>query len=284
MITFGEFAGLLITDFLQARKIADTYSAALSEEYYVNPILKGIPVPHYTIDEAEIDVPVKIMGVKKVEITKENIKKILLKIEQNLPTVLYRNIKNSYYEKQEHHVFLKNGVVEPDQVGVVFHFDEDKEEKARVVRLSETPELKACYKSSTASICTLMNTYMNTYIEENNVQEMKLLDFTDAFISTLKSVCKQEFSTYPDEQTPFINKESLKKMCQTIGSMMFFEFKEVFEQKEGILVLPETGKMESNCSPEQLMRIKIKLKEQDVSFVVDKDENSGETKRFLTLG
>ena len=199
-------------------------------------------------------------------------------------TVLYRNIKNNYYEKQENNVILKNGVVESEQVGVVFHLDEEKTEKARVIRLSETPELKACYKSSTASICTLMNTYMNTYIEENNVGEMKLLDFTDAFIATLKSVCKQEFSTYPDEQTPFINKTYLKKMCQTIGSTMFFEFREVFEQKEGILVLPETGKMESSCTPEQLMRVKIKLKEQDVSFVVDRDESSGETKRFLTLG
>ncbi|MEY8322230.1 hypothetical protein AAK894_14350 [Lachnospiraceae bacterium 46-61] len=284
MITFGEFAGLLITDFLQARKIADAYSAALSEEYYVNPILRGMPVPHYTIDEAEIDVPVKIMGVKKVEITKEDIKKILVKIESNLPTILYRNIKNSYYEKQENKVFLKNGTVEPEQVGVVLHFNEEKTEKARIIRLSEIPELKACYKSSTASICTLMNTYMNTYIEENNIKEMKLLDFTDVFISTLKSVCKQEFGTYPDEQTPFINKESLKMMCETIGNTMFFEFREVFEQKEGILVLPETVKMENNCTPEQLMRVKIKLKEQDVSFVVDKDENSGETKRFLTLG
>ena len=164
------------------------------------------------------------------------------------------------------------------------HFNEEKTEKARIIRLSEIPELKACYKSSTASICTLMNTYMNTYIEENNIKEMKLLDFTDAFISTLKSVCKQEFGTYPDEQTPFINKESLKMMCETIGNTMFFEFREVFEQKEGILVLPETVKMENNCTPEQLMRVKIKLKEQDVSFVVDKDENSGETKRFLTLG
>ena len=284
MITFGEFAGLLITDFLQARKIADVYSAALSEEYYVNPILRGMPVPHYTIDEAEIDVPVKIMGVKKVEITKEDIKKILVKIESNLPTILYRNIKNSYYEKQENNVFLKNGTVEPEQVGVVLHFNEEKTEKARIIRLSEIPELKACYKSSTASICTLMNTYMNTYIEENNIKEMKLLDFTDAFISTLKSVCKQEFGTYPDEQTPFINKESLKMMCETIGNTMFFEFREVFEQKEGILVLPETVKMENKCTPEQLMRVKIKLKEQDYSFVVDKDENSGETKRFLTLG
>lgn len=284
MITFGEFTGLLITDFLQARKIADAYSAALSEEYYVNPILKGMPVPHYTIDEAEIDVPMKIMGVKRVEITKEDVKKILLKIEQNLPTLLYRNIKNSYYEKQERNVFLKNGTVEAEQVGIVAKFNTENTNKASITRLSETPELKACYKSSTASICTLMNTYMNTYIEENTIKEMKLLDFTDAFIATLKSVCKQEFGNYPDEQTPFINKEALKKMCELIGSTMFFEFREIFEQKEGVLVLPETGKMESSCAPEQLMRVKIKLKEQDVSFVIDKDENSGETKRFLTLG
>ncbi len=283
MITFGEFAGLLMTDFLQARKIADAYSAALSEEYHVNPILSGMPVPHYTIDEAEIDVPVKVMGIRRTEVTKETIKKILQKIERSLPTLLYRNIKNSYYEKQERNVWLKNGTVEAEQVGVSFKFDQEQGERASVIRLSENPQLKACYKSSTASICTLMNTYMHTYAEENHVAEMKLLDFTDAFVSTLKSVCKQEFGAYPDEQTPFIDKTALKKMCQIIGSTMFLEFKEVFEQKDGVLVLPESSKMES-CAPEQLMRVKIKIKEQDVSFVVDQDEASGETKRFLTLG
>lgn len=284
MITFGEFAGALMTDFLQARKIADAYSAALSEEYHVNPILSGMPVPHYTIDEAEIEVPMKIMGIKKAEVTEETIKKILVKIERGLPTLLYRNIKNSYYEKQEQRVFAQNGTVEPDQVGISLDFSQEQTEKARIIHLSELPELKACYKSSTASICTLMNTYMNTYVKENNIGEMKLLDFTDVFISTLKSVCKQEFGSYPDRETPFTDKAALKKMCQMIGSTMFFEFKEVFEQKEGVLVLAETGKMESNCTPERLMRVKIKLKEQDVSFVIDKDEESGETKRFLTLG
>ena len=57
-----------------------------------------MPVPHYTIDEAEIDVPVKVMGIRRTEVTKETIKKILQKIERSLPTLLYRNIKNSYYE------------------------------------------------------------------------------------------------------------------------------------------------------------------------------------------
>lgn len=131
MITFGEFAGTLITDFLQARKIADAYSAALSEEYYVNPVLRGMPVPHYTVDEAEIDVPMKIMGVRRAEITKEDLRNILVKIEQKLPVLLYRNIKNSYYEKQENIVFKKNGTIEAEQVGVAFDFGADKKGKGR---------------------------------------------------------------------------------------------------------------------------------------------------------
>ena len=143
MITFGEFAGTLITDFLQARKIADAYSAALSEEYYVNPVLRGMPVPHYTVDEAEIDVPMKIMGVRRAEITKEDLRNILVKIEQKLPVLLYRNIKNSYYEKQENIVFKKNGTIEAEQVGVAFDFGTDKKEKAGIIRLSQVPELKA---------------------------------------------------------------------------------------------------------------------------------------------
>ena len=284
MITFGEFTGLLVSDFLQARKAADFYSASLSEEYHVNPLLQGMPVPHYTIEEAEIDIPLKIMGIRKNEVTKEDISKILDKIKHNLPTLLYRNIKNSYYEKQEKIVYDKNGAVEPEQVGVVFNINKTDKEEAEIVRLSQIPHLKACYKSSTASICTLMNQYMTTYVEENNISEMKLLDFTDAFIATLKSVCKNEFGTYLDEQTPFINKDALKKMCNNIGSTMFFDFREVFEQSEGIVISPETADMEKNCAPEQLMHVKLKIKEQDVSFVVDKNESSGETKRFLTLG
>ena len=147
MITFGEFTGLLVSDFLQARKAADFYSASLSEEYHVNPLLQGMPVPHYTIEEAEIDIPLKIMGIRKNEVTKEDISKILDKIKHNLPTLLYRNIKNSYYEKQEKIVYDKNGAVEPEQVGVVFNINKTDKEEAEIVRLSQIHHLKDCYKS-----------------------------------------------------------------------------------------------------------------------------------------
>lgn len=282
MITFGELAGLLAADFLQARRTADMYSASLSEEYHVNPLLRGMPVPRYTIAEAEIDLPLRIMGVRKTEIGEEEIQKILDKIRRGLPTLLYRNIKNCYYDKQAAMVREKSGVVEPEEVGISMR--QQEEPRAQVVRLSQVPELRACYKASTAAICTLMNQYMATYVKENSVSEMKLLDFTDVFIETLYRVCKEEFSTYLDVQTPYINKEALKKMCQTVGSTMFFEFREIFEQPEGLLVSPETGQMEQNFAPEQLMRVKMKIREQDVSFVVDQNEESGEKRRFLTLG
>ena len=68
MITIGEFTGLLMSDFLQARKMADACAASISEEYHVNPLLKGMPVPRYTISEAEIDVPVQIAGVQHVKV------------------------------------------------------------------------------------------------------------------------------------------------------------------------------------------------------------------------
>jgi hypothetical protein len=152
-----------------------------------------------------------------------------------------------------------------------------------MVRLSNNPLLRACYKASTVSICYKMSEYMCTYVDENTVSEMKLLDFTDAFIVTLQSVIKKEFSTYLESETPFIDKEALKKACQIIGNAMFFEFKDVFQQTEGVLVVPETNKLENNISSEQLMRVKIKIKEQDVEFVVDQDQDTGEVKRFISL-
>ena len=72
-------------------------------------------------------------------------------------------------------------------------------------------------------------------------------------------------------------------MCRIIGSTMFFEFKEIFEQQEGVLIIPEIGKMEQNCTPEQVMRMKIKIREQDVDLIVNRDDETGETDRFLAL-
>jgi hypothetical protein len=278
MVTLGEFTGLLMSDFMTARRMSDACSLALSEEYHVNSMLQGMPVPRYIIDEAEINIPLQISGVQRSEFKDEDKKKLIQKIERYLPTLLYRNIKNCYYDKEEYRIWNKVKGTDNVTVGI-----SDAENKEEPVRLSSNPLLRACYKASTVAICYKMDGYMRTYVDENTVSEMKLLDFTDAFIATLQATVKEEFSTYLDEQTPFIDKPALKKMCQIIGNSMFFEFKDVFDQTEGVLVGPETGKMEDKVAPEQLMHVKIKIREQDVEFVVDQNKETGDVKRFISL-
>lgn len=280
MVTLGEFAGLIITDFLQARKISDACSTAISEEYHVNPLLEGLPVPRYIIDEAEIDVPLQIAGVQKSEFKTEDKDKLLKKIERYLPTLLYRNIKNSYYDKENLRVWeLCQNENTPAEGSV----RDSTDSIYSVKRLSSNPLLKACYKASTASVSARMSEFMTSYVRENAVSEMKLLDFTDAFVATLIHVVKDEFSTYSEDESPFIDKNKMKQACQIIGNTMFFEFKEIFQQTEGVLVVPETNKMENKVVPEQLMHLKLKIKEQDVEFVVDKNETTGKVKRFVSL-
>lgn len=286
LLTFGELSGLLMADFLEARRQTDALSASLSEDYHVDPLMKGMPIPRYTITEAEVDVPVQVVGVQQNTHDGRIVEDLMQPIQRILPTYLYRGIKNSYYLKQEDRVRRANGQLEPDAVGLVYtpqSEDEPTHVSARVIRLSEHPELKASYKSSTASICSLMVSYMHTYLTESNLSILKLLDFSDAFEDTLRSVCKEEFGTYPDAQTPFIDKDSLKAFCKTVADKMFFEFKHIFQQTEGILVDPQTGKLGAHTPTDTLMRVHLKIRAQDVDFIVDQEEDSEQSQRFLSL-
>lgn len=290
LLTFGELTGLLMSDFLEARRQTDCLSASLSEDYHVDPLMKGMPIPRYIISEADVDLPVQVVGVRRSVLGNQIIDDLIQRIQRILPTYLYRGIKNSYYLKQEDRVKRANGQLEPNAVGLVVASPANGDGpgngaagQAQVVRLSEVPELKASYKASTAGICALMAMYMRTYLEESNLSILKLLDFSDAFEDTLRSVCKQEFGTYPDAQTPFIDKDSLKALCKAVAGKMFFEFKHVFQQTDGVLVDPQTGKLGAHGSPDTLMRVRLKIKSQDVDFIVNQDEEGEQVQRFLSL-
>lgn len=107
-----------------------------------------MPVPRYIIDEAEIDVPLQIAGVQKSEFKTEDKDKLLKKIDRYLPTLLYRNIKNCYYDKENLRVWELCQNENPPAEGSV---RDSTESIYSVKRLSSNPLLKACYKASTAS-------------------------------------------------------------------------------------------------------------------------------------
>lgn len=278
-MTLGEFTGLLLTDFLEARRQADALAAAMSEDYHIDPLMNGIPVPHYTIEEAEIDVPVQIVGVRRTAPDDMLIERLLLTLQQSLPTYLYRSIKNAYYDKQAQLVQQAGGQPDPNTIGKA----EAQDGAPRVVHLSEIPERKACYKASTACICTLMDTYMRTYLQENNPDSLQLMDFIDAFQAVLYRVSKEEFGTYSETETPYIDKQALKTQCAWVSRKMLLEFKLLFQQSEGLLIEPQTGKMNNGIHPDYIMRVHLKLREQDLDFIVDHNDATGESRRFLSL-
>ena len=279
-MTLGEFTGLLLTDLLQARRMSDDCASTISEEYHADPLMKGIPVPHYTISEAELDVPVQVVGITRTELTNRVIDDLICRIDHTLPTLLYRAIKNAYYEKQEIRVTRAGGTPDPDQIGVT-DGGAAQADTPSVIRLSDRPVLKASYKASTASICSQMRVHMSNYLKECNFSVFRLLDFSEAFSATLRTVCKQEFSTYPDSETPFLDKESLKAQCRIVGNRMFFEWKQLFDGTQGVLIEPESGKIGAHSTPDTLMHIRLKVREQDLDCIVDKD--SAQMERFLSL-
>lgn len=278
-MTLGEFIGLVLTDLLEARHRADALAAVMSENYHIDPLMNGIPVPHYTIEEAEIDAPVQIVGIRRTAPDDMMIERLLFSLQQSLPTYLYRSIKNAYYDKQTQLVKQAGGQADTNQVGKT----EAPTDAPHVVRLSEIPERKACYKASTACISTLMDTYMRTYLQENNPDSLQLMDFIDAFQDVLYHVSKEEFGTYSEAETPYIDKQALKTQCAWVSRKMLLEFKRLFQQSEGLLIEPQTGKMNNGIHPDYIMHVHLKLREQDLDFIVDHNDATGESRRFLSL-
>lgn len=237
-MTLGEFTGLLLTDFLEARHQADALAAAMNEDHHIDPLMNDIPVPHYTIEEAEIDAPVQIVGIRRTATGDLLIERLLFTLQQSLPTYLYRSIKNAYYDKQAQLVQQAGKQADTKQVGKT----DMPTDAPHVVRLSEIPERKACYKASTACISALMDTYMRTYLLENNPDSLQLMDFMDAFQDVLYRVSKEEFGTYSEAETPYIDKQALKTQCAWVSRKMLLEFKRLFQQSDGLLIEPQTGK------------------------------------------
>ncbi len=89
MVKLSEFIGEIVSDISEARKIADSNSVVLSQSYHADPFLRGIPVPHYTIQEAEVKVPVCVNRVSSAVLSKNRLKKAIPGIiSGKLPTLL----------------------------------------------------------------------------------------------------------------------------------------------------------------------------------------------------
>ncbi len=65
MVELSTFIGQIISDIATARTNADAYAASTSELYHADPFVKNMPMPHYIIETAEVDVPVIVVAINK---------------------------------------------------------------------------------------------------------------------------------------------------------------------------------------------------------------------------
>lgn len=285
MVELSTFIGQIISDVATARTNADSYAASTSELYHADPFVKNLPIPHYIIESAEVDVPVMVVGITKSSDEFEGQKEKLFNvIGTKLPILLVRNFKYSYVKSREDE---KAKEVEENR----------SREKMRVETKSGTEKKKSIqsgynaeftdeqleeYATSAKQITEKMIVNIRNYLDTYNYDLVKILELSDEFIRCLEREIKRDVATYKKEACPYADSAAIVSAAKYIGNMMFFEFKNIMRSNASVQVDVNTVQMNEYATKDCLMHIKLKIKEQDLSLIVEEGEN-GRDKRYLSL-
>ena len=280
MVLLSDFIGELVSDISDARRIADSNSAALSQSYHADPFLRGMPVPHYTINEAEVKFPVSVLSVLSDSNSKDVIGSIVLSaIKLKLPHILNNQFISSYISKRKKE--LKTAAMEK-RAEVIAGSDMDTTDAT----LSEngiviSEELKKTYAESANRIEKNIEEPMKEFLSVANFEVIKLLDIKDVFVKNLKIAVRDVLGSLSAEDHP-VNEDGLDELAVETGKAMFFEFKQMLKKEKGVFVEPKTGKINEYGSMYNQMVITLKIREQDLDLIVE-DGNGSSTRRFLSL-
>lgn len=285
MVKLSEFIGEMVSDISDARRIADSNSIALSQSYHADPFLKGMPVPHYTIQEAEIKVPVSVSKVTSNLQNNELLQPIILStIKLKLPQLLISKFLNFYIKKKEKE---QQKAKEEQEVEEAINESmglnstvKNKADRSAVQNISN--DLRISYGTASNNITEKLTKYMKEYLNAANFEFIKLLDVKDKIVEMLTYFITDEFSMNNPNymEAPYSN-DDLPVLAEETGREMFFEFKQKSESEKGLFIEPSTGKMNEYVQNEKLLFMTIKIKEQDLDMVV---ENGGDgEQRFLSL-
>lgn len=290
MVKLSEFIGEMVSDISDARRIADSNSIALSQSYHADPFLKGMPVPHYTIQEAEIKVPVSVNKVTSNLQDDDLLQPIILSsINLKLPQLLINKFINFYIKKiEKEQQKAKEEQEMQEAVNKSLHMESfdvnntknNTANKSSFQNISN--DLRISYVKSSNKITKDLVEYMKEYLNASNFEIVKLLDVKDKLVEMLTYFINNEFSSnkYDQNELPY-SEDDLPALAEETGTEMFFEFKQKSENEKGLFIEPSTGKINEYVQKDNLMFMTIKIKEQDLDIVV---ENGGDsTQRFLSL-
>lgn len=285
MVELSTFIGQIISDVATARTNADAYAASTSELYHADPFVKNLPIPHYIIESAEVDVPVMVVGITKSSDEFEGQKEELFSvIKTKLPVLLVRNYKFSYVKSREAE---KQKEAEESRSREKMRMEtsggeEKKKSFTSVFTFDFTEEQLSEFASSANSVTEKMLMSIENYLDTYNYDLIKILDLSDEFIRCLERELRNDASTYKKEMRPYADDEAVVSAAKYVGNLMFFEFKKIMRSNAAVQIDVNTVQMNEYATKDCLMHIRLKVKEQDLSLVVEEGEN-GREKRYLSL-
>lgn len=209
MVELSTFIGQIISDVATARTNADSYAASTSELYHADPFVKNLPIPHYIIESAEIDVPVMVVGINKSSDEFEGQKEELFGvIRSKLPVLLIRNYKYSYAKSKEAE---KEKAAQDsrsrEKMRIETNGAEEKKKTSPPVSATEySEEQLEEFAASANSITEKMVAAVKNYLDTYNYDLVKILDLSDEFARCLKREIKRDVSTYKKEACPYAPK------------------------------------------------------------------------------
>lgn len=174
MVKLSDFVGEIIKDLASARTYADYSAAAASEVYHADPFIKNLPVPHYIIDEAEIDVPVIVIGISTQSEDYSNKKELLNNVVKNdLAAVLLETFKWNYINER----IKQQDKTKTDEKKPNVDYRNDFEFSADMLSA-----FNACIKEIAAAVTKKFAANLELY----NYAVLKLLEITESFSKELK--------------------------------------------------------------------------------------------------
>jgi hypothetical protein len=270
MLKLSDYIGQVLTDIATGREIADRNSAALSERYQADGFMKGMPVPHYTIDQASFELPFMIVGVVTKGAMDEGIVEEIVNITRERTIAL---INCFILEKTQQEKSYAEGKLDSK---------------------AEPPGRKI--KETINKIADALVKQVRISVEQEGLKILKLLDLVDKLCEDLGNLLEKKFSAKKEEteededgegetrgNNPLSDPENVRQLCERYRRVLFNEYKDLISTTNGVIVDASTGKLNEYAEDNCLTHLKVTLREQDLDFIIEKDEKSGATKRFLSL-
>lgn len=282
MVKLSEFVGEMISEFSKARQMADAATVQLSQSYHADAFLKEMPVPHYTVQEADVSFPLAVVEMSS-DSPKDRKDNILSAIKLKLPAILLQALKDTYIER-----------IEAERE------EEDKERQAKLSQNVNNSEQKAAspnpktvkiedklikqYRQSTDAMCIRLHKKMKSYLNSINLEVTKLLDIKDIFIDMLHKEYIDEFysNKYTTDSRPLEDEDILASLILSVANKLFFEFVKT-DVEDGILIDAATGRLNEYNNKGTMLQVTLKIKEQDLDLVIVEEPEKRNTKRFLSL-